>query len=280
MSSSVEIAHPLSKYIRKGAQPHTHCSGCGNGIIAQSFLRAVDEVGLPKQKLVCVAGIGCSGWIPSPFFDIDTLHATHGRPIAFATGVKLGNPDLEVVVFAGDGDVSAIGGNHLIHAARRNIGIKVICVNNMIYGMTGGEVAPTTPRGMKTTTTPFGNLERPFDLSKLVIAAGGTYVARWTTYHVARLVASMKNALTRNGFAFLEVVSQCPVHYGRRIGITNPVEMMRWFQKQSITTERAREMTEQELLGKFVVGEFVNIEVPELTKLYADLFEAAIRGSN
>ena len=280
MSSSVEIAHPLSKYIRKGAQPHTHCSGCGNGIIAQSFLRAVDEVGLPKQKLVCVAGIGCSGWIPSPFFDIDTLHVTHGRPIAFATGVKLGNPDLEVVVFAGDGDVSAIGGNHLIHAARRNIGIKVICVNNMIYGMTGGEVAPTTPRGMKTTTTPFGNLERPFDLSKLVIAAGGTYVARWTTYHVARLVASMKNALTRNGFAFLEVVSQCPVHYGRRIGITNPVEMMRWFQKQSITTERAREMTEQELLGKFVVGEFVNIEVPELTKLYADLFEAAIRGSN
>jgi len=280
LSSPVEIAHPLSKYIRKGAQPHTHCSGCGNGIIAQSFLRAVDEVGLPKQKLVCVAGIGCSGWIPSPFFDIDTLHATHGRPIAFATGVKLGNPDLEVVVFAGDGDVSAIGGNHLIHAARRNIGIKVICVNNMIYGMTGGEVAPTTPRGMKTTTTPFGNLERPFDLSKLVIAAGGTYVARWTTYHVARLVASMKNALTRNGFAFLEVVSQCPVHYGRRIGITNPVEMMRWFQKQSITTERAREMTEQELLGKFVVGEFVNIEVPELTKLYADLFEAAIRGSN
>lgn len=280
MSSSVEITHPLSKYIRKGAQPHTHCSGCGNGIIAQSFLRAVDEVGLPKQKLVCVAGIGCSGWIPSPFFDMDTLHVTHGRPVAFATGVKLGNPDLEVVVFAGDGDVSAIGGNHLIHAARRNIGIKVICVNNMIYGMTGGEVAPTTPRGMKTTTTPFGNLERPFDLSKLVIAAGGTYVARWTTYHVARLVASMKNALTRNGFAFLEVVSQCPVHYGRRIGITNPAEMMRWFQKQSITTERAREMTEQELLGKFVVGEFVNIEVPELTKLYADLFEAAVRGSN
>jgi len=277
---SAETAHPLSKYIRKGAQPHTHCSGCGNGIIAQSFLRAVDEAGIPKKRLVCVAGIGCSGWIPSPFFDVDTLHVTHGRPIAFATGVKLGNPELEVVVFTGDGDASAIGGNHLIHAARRNIGIKVICVNNMIYGMTGGEVAPTTPLGTKTTTTPFGNLERPFDLSKLVTAAGGTYVARWTTYHVATLVASMKRALTRNSFSFLEVVSQCPVHYGRRIGITDPVAMMRWFQRQSVTVEKAREMTEQELLGKFVVGEFIDVEAPELTKLYAELFEAANRDSN
>jgi 2-oxoglutarate ferredoxin oxidoreductase subunit beta len=229
---------------------------------------------------VCVAGIGCSGWIPSPFFDVDTLHVTHGRPIAFATGVKLANPELEVVVFTGDGDCSAIGGNHLIHAARRNIGVKVICVNNMIYGMTGGEVAPTTPRGIRTTTTPFGNLERPFDLSKLVVAAGGTFVARWTTYHVARLVASMKTALNRRGFSFLEVVSQCPVHYGRRIGITDPVEMMRWFQKQSVTIEKSREMSDQELSDKFVIGEFVDVEVPELTQLYAELFEAASRESN
>jgi 2-oxoglutarate ferredoxin oxidoreductase subunit beta len=275
-----EKPHPLSKYIRKGAQTHTHCPGCGNGIIAQSFLRAIDKAGISKEKIVCVAGIGCSGWIPSPFFDIDTLHATHGRPIAFATGVKLGNPELEVVVFTGDGDASAIGGNHLIHAARRNIGIKVICVNNMIYGMTGGEAAPTTPRGMKTTTTPFGNLERPFDLSKLVIAAGGTYVARWTTYHVASLVASMKKALTRNSFALLEVLSQCPVHFGRRIGITDPVEMMRWFQKQSVTIEMAQGMTEQELSDKFVVGEFQDVEAPELTRLYSELFEAASRDSN
>jgi len=227
-----------------------------------------------------VAGIGCSGWIPSPFFDLDTLHVTHGRPIAFATGVKLGNPDLEVAVFTGDGDAFAIGGNHIIHAARRNIGVKVICVNNMIYGMTGGEVAPTTPQGLKTLTTPFGNLERPFDLSKLVMAAGGTYVARWTTYHVARLVASMKKALTRQGFAFLEVLSQCPVHYGRRIGISKPVDMMRWFEKQSVTVEKAHEMSEQELSGKFVVGEFLDIQAPELTQLYAELFEAANRDSN
>jgi len=277
---SAQELHPLSKYIRKGAQPHTHCSGCGNGIIAQSFLRAVDAVSIPKEKLVCVAGIGCSGWIPSPFFDVDTLHVTHGRPIAFATGVKLGNPNLEVVVFTGDGDVSAIGGNHLIHAARRNIGVKVICVNNMIYGMTGGEVAPTTPRGVKTTTTPFGNLERPFDLSRLVVAAGGTYVARWTTYHVAALVAAMKKALTRKGFAFLEVVSHCPVHYGRRIGISDPVKMMRWFQKQSITIEKARAMSGQELSDKFVVGEFVDIDVPDLNQMYEQLFEAAKRESD
>jgi 2-oxoglutarate/2-oxoacid ferredoxin oxidoreductase subunit beta len=277
---AVEKPHPLSKYIRKGAQTHSHCPGCGNGIIAQSFLRAIDKVGISKEKIVCVAGIGCSGWIPSPFFDVDTLHVTHGRPIAFATGVKLGNPELEVVVFTGDGDASAIGGNHLIHAARRNIGVKVICVNNMIYGMTGGEVAPTTPRGMKTTTTPFGNLERPFDLSKLVIAAGGTYVARWTTYHVTSLVESMSRVLTRNGFAFLEVLSHCPVHFGRRIGITNPVEMMLWFQRQSVTVEKSQEMTTEELSGKFVVGKFQDIEVPELTGLYAELFEAASRESN
>lgn len=279
MMSEAE-GHPLAKYLRKGAKSHTHCSGCGNGIVAQSFLRAVDQVGIPMKRIVCVAGIGCSGWIPSPFFDVDTLHVTHGRPIAFATGVKLANPELEVVVFTGDGDCSAIGGNHLIHAARRNIGVKVICVNNMIYGMTGGEVAPTTPRGIRTTTTPFGNLERPFDLSKLVVAAGGTFVARWTTYHVARLVASMKTALNRRGFSFLEVVSQCPVHYGRRIGITDPVEMMRWFQKQSVTIEKSREMSDQELSDKFVIGEFVDVEVPELTQLYAELFEAASRESN
>jgi 2-oxoglutarate ferredoxin oxidoreductase subunit beta len=277
---SAQELHPLSKYIRKGAQPHTHCSGCGNGIIAQSFLRAVDATGIPKEKLVCVAGIGCSGWIPSPFFDVDTLHVTHGRPIAFATGVKLGNPSLEVVVFTGDGDAAAIGGNHLIHAARRNIGVKVICVNNMIYGMTGGEVAPTTPRGVKTTTTPFGNLERPFDLSRLVVAAGGTYVARWTTYHVAALVATMKKALTRKGFAFLEVLSHCPVHYGRRIGISDPVQMMRWFQRQSVTIEKARGMSEQELAGKFVVGEFVDIDAPDLNQMYEQLFEAAKRESD
>jgi 2-oxoglutarate ferredoxin oxidoreductase subunit beta len=277
---SAQITHPLSKYIRKGAQPHTHCSGCGNGIIAQCFLRALDEIGLEKKRLVCAAGIGCSGWIPSPFFDVDTLHVTHGRPIAFATGVKLGNPALQVVVFTGDGDGSAIGGNHLIHAARRNIGVKVILVNNMLYGMTGGEMSPTTPHGLKTTTTPFGNLERPFDLSKLVIAAGGTFVARWTTYHVAKLVATMKKVLTRPGFAFIEVLSQCPIHYGRRIGVTNPVEMMRLFQKQSITIEKAREMSEKELSGRLVVGEFVDSEAPELSQLYSELFEAVGRGSN
>jgi 2-oxoglutarate ferredoxin oxidoreductase subunit beta len=264
------------KYVRERAIPHTHCAGCGNGIVAQCFLRAVDELGLDMRTMVFVSGIGCSGWIPSPFFMADTLHTTHGRPIAFASGVKLSRPELQVIVFTGDGDGVAIGGNHLIHAARRNIGLKVLLVNNMTYGMTGGEVGPTTPKGIITKTTPFGNLERPFDLSNLMIGAGATYVARWTTFHIAQLVASMKKTLRRRGFSFIEIVSQCPVRYGHRVGMEEPKKMMCWFRDSSITLEKARGMSEGELKGKFIVGEFVDFEAPELTEEYKKLFEAIV----
>jgi len=263
--------HPLMKYIRKGALRQPHCAGCGNGIIAQCMLRAIDELGLDMGKMAFVSGIGCSSWIPSPFFNADVLHTTHGRPLAFATGVKLGNPELRVVVFTGDGDGAAIGGNHLIHASRRNIEILVVLVNNRIYGMTGGQVAPTTPHGMKTTTTPYGNLEHPFDLSKLVEAAGASYVARWTTFHVKQLVSSMKKGLLKEGFAFIEVVTPCPVQYGRYTGVRDPVESLLMLKKLSIPLSKVKSMSEEELEGRIVIGEFVDRNVVGFTKAYRRL---------
>ena len=263
--------HPLMKYIRKGALRQPHCAGCGNGIIAQCMLRAIDELGLDMGKMAFVSGIGCSSWIPSPFFNADVLHTTHGRPLAFATGVKLGNPELRVVVFTGDGDGAAIGGNHLIHASRRNIEILVVLVNNRIYGMTGGQVAPTTPHGMKTTTTPYGNLEHPFDLSKLVEAAGASYVARWTTFHVKQLVSSMKKGLLKEGFAFIEVVTPCPVQYGRYTGVRDPVESLLMLKKLSIPLSKVKSMSEEELEGRIVIGESVDRNVVGFTKAYRRL---------
>jgi len=263
--------HPLMKYVRKGALRQPHCSGCGNGIIAQCMLRAIDELGLDMGKMAFVSGIGCSSWIPSPFFNADVLHTTHGRPLAFATGVKLGNPELRVVVFTGDGDGAAIGGNHLIHASRRNIEILAVLVNNRIYGMTGGQVAPTTPHGMKTSTTPYGNIEQPFDLSKLVEAAGASYVARWTTFHVKQLVSSMKKGLLKEGFAFVEVVTPCPVQYGRYTGVRDPVESLLMLKKLSVPLSKAKSMSEEELEGRIVIGEFVDRDVVGLTKAYRRL---------
>jgi len=182
----------------------------------QAILRAIDELGLDIDKIVFVSGIGCAAWIPSPHFAADTLHTTHGRAIAFATGVKLFNPALKVVVVSGDGDLSAIGGNHLIHAARRNLELTVICANNSIYGMTGGQVAPTTPCGSKTVTTPTGSTEPPFDLCKLVKGAGATYIARSTVYHMRDLIKYIKKAFTHKGFSFIDVISPCYTQFGRR----------------------------------------------------------------
>ncbi len=204
------------RYLRN--LPTAFCTGCGNGSILGSFVRAVDalivEKKLRKRDILCVSGIGCSAWIPSPYFKGDTLHTTHGRAIAFATGAKIMNPKLNVVVFTGDGDGAAIGGNHLIHAARRNIPMTVFLVNNMIYGMTGGQSAPTTPLHVRSTTYQ-RHPEPPFDLCRLALGAGASYVARWTTFHVDDIIASMKEALLHPGFAFVEIISQCPTYAAR-----------------------------------------------------------------
>ena len=261
-----EIIHPLHRFIRPYVTSSTNCPGCGNGIVAQSILRAIDELGLSLEDFVFVTGIGCSAWIPSPFFNVDVLHTTHGRPIAFALGIKMGLPEKKVMVTSGDGDLAAIGGNHLIHNARRNVEMTVICLNNGIYGMTGGQAAPTTPLGLKTSTTPYGTFENPFDLSSLVIAAGASFVARWTTYHPRQLTASLKKAIQKKGFSFLEVITQCPVQFGKKTGSGSAVQMLQEYKERSISLKEAAKLPEEDLQGKIVVGELVEKEKPGMVE--------------
>jgi len=258
--------YPLRKYLREEELPNKFCPGCGNGTVLNAFAAAVDDLGLDTKKMVNVSGIGCSSWIPSPYFKADTIHTTHGRPIAFATGIKIMRPDLLVTVTAGDGDIAGIGGNHLIHAARRNIDFTVIMVNNMIYGMTGGQVAPTTPLEVATTTTPYGNPEPPFKMSEMVAAAGATYVAKWTTYHVNQVVSAIKKGIENKGFSFIEVVSQCPQSYGRRIGLTTGPEFLKMFKEKSITIEKAKDLNPEELQDRYVIGTLCDRERAEFTE--------------
>lgn len=269
--------HRLFKYLRKEVLPTAFCPGCGCGIVLNCYAHAVDELQLDPNDIVAVTGIGCSSWIPSPYFLGDTLHTTHGRPIPFATGVKVVRPDKTVVVIAGDGDLIGIGGNHLIHAARRNIDIKVFLVNNLIYGMTGGQLAPTTPAGVSTTTSPYGNVESPFEIAELVAAAGANYVARWTTYHVFPLMESMQRALTKKGFAFIEIRSQCPISYGRRVGKRSGTETLREYKESSVRVQEAAGMDAGDLEEKIIVGKLAERNKPEFTeslyKLNEDLRE-------
>lgn len=257
MTSQRGSTASVRRYVRSEVFPTPFCAGCGHGILLGAILRAIDELGWNMEDILFVSGIGCGGWIPSPHFAADTLHTTHGRPVAFATGAKLFNPKLRVVVVGGDGDLASIGGNHLIHAARRDIDLTVICANNGVYGMTGGQVTPTTPLGARTATTPAGNPDRPFDLCRLVEAAGATYVARYSVYQVRLLIRALERALEHRGFAFVEVLSTCPTHYGRRNDLADPVAMLRDLKERCLTLSRAAKMSPEELKGKIIVGEFV-----------------------
>jgi 2-oxoglutarate ferredoxin oxidoreductase subunit beta len=251
------MARAMEKYLRPGVKGTPFCPGCGHGILMHSVLRAIDELKVDMEKMLFVSGIGCAAWIPSPHFNGDTLHTLHGRALAFATGAKLFNPDLTVMVISGDGDLSSIGGNHLIHAARRNMDLKVICANNMIYGMTGGQVASTTPQGSRTSTTGEGNPYRPFDLCKLVDAAGATYVARYSVTQPEGLMRSIKKAFLNRGFSFIEVLSPCPTQFGRRNQFNRPEEMIQNLLRQCILKEEAERLTEEERSGRILTGEFV-----------------------
>ena len=210
------MARALEKYLRPEVKSTPFCPGCGHGVLLGLILRTIDRQALDFERMLFVSGIGCAAWIPSPNFKADTLHTLHGRAVAFATGAKAANPDLQVMVISGDGDLASIGGNHLIHAARRNLDLTVVCANNQIYGMTGGQVAPTTPLELVTATTPGGNPFRPFDLCRLVKAAGAAYVARGSVSRPYDLMDYLAKGLATPGFAFIEVLSPCPTQFGRR----------------------------------------------------------------
>ncbi|MFB6082043.1 MAG: thiamine pyrophosphate-dependent enzyme [Halanaeroarchaeum sp.] len=222
--------YAMLEYLRQDQLPHTMCPGCGGGTVLNTFAATVDDLGIDRDDLLLVSGIGCSAWIPSPNFAADTLHTTHGRAIAYATGAKVANPDVETVVISGDGDLAGIGGNHLLHAARRNVDITVILVNNFTYGMTGGQVAPTTPHDSTTTTSPYGNPEDAIDISAVAAEAGAAFVARQPTSRPQQLIAAFEAALGTDGFALVEVVSQCPTVYGRRNEMASAPEMLDWME--------------------------------------------------
>jgi 2-oxoglutarate ferredoxin oxidoreductase subunit beta len=264
----------VRKYLRDLKLPF--CPGCGIFTIMNAFLRAVHELGHDDlSKFVFCSGIGCSSWISSPYFVADSIHTPHGRSIPVATGIKLFRPDLNVVIFGGDGDIVGIGLSHFIHAARRNLDALVIMVNNMVYGMTGGQVAPTTPFKTKTTTTPYGSFEQPLDAARLATTAGACYSARWTTAHPIELKDSIKKAMQMKGFRFIEVVSQCPTIYGRRAGFKNVGEMLKWFKENATPIQQAEKMSEKELERRIVIGEFVQKRRPTIVEnFYAMIKEA------
>ena len=269
--------HPLLKRLREEILPTVFCPGCGGGTVLNVYAHAIDELALDSKEIVLVTGIGCSSWIPSPYYRADTLHVTHGRPIAFATGVKVMKPEMKVVVIAGDGDIAAIGGNHLIHAARRNIDLTVFLVNNSIYAMTGGQVAPCTPYGVSTTTTPYGNPEPAFDVAQLVAASGASYVARWTTYHVFNLLKAMKEAIMKRGFSFIEIVSQCPVSYGKMVEMRTASDFLRSYRESSLPISKAERIDEEGRKGRIVVGTFVNRDRTEFSESLRELNRRATR---
>jgi 2-oxoglutarate ferredoxin oxidoreductase subunit beta len=260
-------------YLRTQKFPLIWCSGCGHGIVMKAILRAIDKLGWQKDDIVMVSGIGCSSRLPG-YVDFNTLHTTHGRAIAFATGVKFANPRLHVVVVTGDGDATAIGGNHYIHAARRNIDLTVILMNNYIYGMTGGQVSPTTPVGKKASTAPFGNLEPPFNISGLAEAAGASFVARSTAYHAVQLEGFIEKALAKKGFSVVEAMSPCPTTYGRRNKIRTGWEMLLDLKQHTVPLKKARQMKPEDLEDAVITGIFVDVDKPEYTERYEKLMRS------
>ena len=257
-------------YFRKERLPHIWCPGCGHGTVTGALIRAINKLGLDKNNIVLVSGIGCSSRAVG-YLDFDTLHTTHGRAIAFATGVKLAKPGLKVIVMTGDGDCAAIGGNHFIHAARRNIDITTIIMNNNIYGMTSGQYSPTTPHGFLGTTAPYGNVEHEFDLCKLAQAAGATYVARATSYHVTLLTDLIEKALMNKGFSVVEAMTQCPTYFGRKNKIGGPVELLNWVKDRTVNVKAASALAPEKLEGKLLIGELHKAERPEYTAAYTEM---------
>ncbi|MBM4386149.1 MAG: 2-oxoacid:ferredoxin oxidoreductase subunit beta [Deltaproteobacteria bacterium] len=255
-----DIDNPVNQFLRKDRLPHIWCPGCGIGTTVNCFARALLETDTDLRKTAIVSGIGCTGRVAG-YMKLDSFHTTHGRPIPFATGLKLANPELKVIVYSGDGDLLAIGGNHFIHAARRNIDILVVLVNNFTYGMTGGQVGPTTPIGAVQTTMPFGNFEAPFNIPYLADSCGAVYVARWTAYHVKQLAKAMKEALAKKGFSLIEVLAPCPTLYSRRNRLGDGIDQMKYYKEKSVVKHGVdTKETNLSFQGEIVVGKFVDRE--------------------
>ena len=263
--------HPMDPLLRQDRLPHIWCSGCGLGTVLTCFVSALQKSGLDPAKVAVVSGIGCTGRAAG-YLNLDGFHTTHGRAIPFATGLKLGNPELKVVVISGDGDLVAIGGNHFIHAARRNMDITVICVNNFNYGMTSGQMGPTTPTTARTSTSPYGNTEHPFNIPYLAAASGATYVARWTALHVRRLERSILEALNKRGFSVVEVISPCPTYYGRWNKMGSSLEQMKYYHDRSVIRHWSDPAEADIGLGTdIIVGRFVDQDKPTFDELQREL---------
>jgi len=267
--------HEIYEYLRhKKKFPGVWCAGCGIGIVLAAIIRAVDRMGLDKDNVAMVSGIGCSGRM-SVYVDFNTMHTTHGRALAFATGLKMARPDMHILVVMGDGDALAIGGNHFIHSARRNIGLTAIVINNSIYGMTGGQYSPATPPGVIAATAPFGTIEQPFSPCDLAAAAGASFVARSTVFHAGELDQLIEQGMRKQGFALIEAVSYCHTTYGRMNRIGSAVDMMRALKENSITIEAAAKMSEEERRGKIMRGVLVDWDIPEYTAEYEKVIARA-----
>jgi 2-oxoglutarate ferredoxin oxidoreductase subunit beta len=261
------MAFNYKEYLRADKLPHIWCPGCGHGIILKTMIRAIASMGWKKDEIVVTSGIGCASRLPG-YVDFNTLHTTHGRAISFATGIKIANPRLKVIVVGGDGDMAAIGGNHFIHACRRNIDLTVIVFNNYIYGMTGSQYSPTTPFGAKASTAPYGMAEQPFDICQLAIGAGATFVARGTTYHAVPLEGVIKQALEHKGLSIVEVIEACPIGFGRKNRMGSPSQMLLWQKEHAVSVQKAKAMKEEELAGKFTIGVLHKVDREDYLTLY------------
>ncbi len=276
MAENIErLRHHYLRHDKKF--PHVWCPGCGNGIVLGSLIRAVDRLGLDKNDIVLASGIGCAGRMPA-YVDFNTLHTTHGRALTFATGVKLAKPSLNVITVMGDGDATAIGGNHFIHAARRNLDLTAIIINNQTYGMTGGQASPTTPYGSNASTAMYGHIEHSFSIADLAITAGASYVARGTVFHVPLLDSLIEKGIKKVGFSVIEIISNCHTQFGRRNKMSDPVTMMKSFKENAVQVGKVDTLSEEELQGKFPIGVLADIDKPDYTVAYQKIRELAKEG--